>query len=168
MLKYGGSWFVWASGWLETQSLRLLSDLKAFARWPYQTLVLCLNWRHLHCGLRSDCFVQLPFKWHIAVWLYRQMRLWLNTTQSIYRLLSPRLDLPGFWPGTETKREVWLLRTGFGIAPVNKLVSLTWLLWVLRSFRSFTLHYFTFCNYQTLIVPVSELHLGQRHGAGAR
>src|SRR6218665_1591638 len=41
----------------------------------------------------------------------------------------------------ETKREVWLWRTGFGIAPVNKLVSLTWLLWALRSFRSFTLHY---------------------------
>ena len=38
-------------------------------------------------------------------------------------------------------REVWLLRTGFGIAPMNKLVSLTWLLWALRSFRSFTLHY---------------------------
>ena len=54
--------------------------------------------------------------------------------------LSPRLDLPGFWPGTETKREVWLLQTWFGIAPVNKLVSLTWLLWALRSFRRFTLH----------------------------
>src|SRR6218665_1523133 len=40
-----------------------------------------------------------------------------------------------------TKQEVWLLRTVFGIAPVNKLVSLTWLLWALRSFRSFTLHY---------------------------
>jgi len=26
-------------------------------------------------------------------------------------------------------------------APVNKLVSLTWLLWALRSFRRFTLHY---------------------------
>src|SRR6218665_148287 len=55
--------------------------------------------------------------------------------------LSPRLDLSGFLPRTEMKREVWLLRTGFGIAPVNKLVSLTWLLWALRSFRSFTLHY---------------------------
>ena len=55
--------------------------------------------------------------------------------------LFPRLDLPGFWPGTERKREVWLLRTGFGIAPVNKLVSLTWLSWALRSFRCFTLHY---------------------------
>src|SRR6218665_4049106 len=43
----------------------------------------------------------------------------------------------------QTKREVWLLRTGFGIAPVNKLVSLTWLLWALKSFRSFTLHYIT-------------------------
>src|SRR6218665_1527306 len=32
------------------------------------------------------------------------------------------------------------MQTGFGIAPVNKLVSLTWLLWALRSFRSFTLH----------------------------
>src|SRR6218665_1800279 len=48
--------------------------------------------------------------------------------------------------GTETKREVWLLRTGFGIAPANKLVSLTWLLWALRSFRSFTLHYITLHN----------------------
>src|SRR6218665_2323556 len=28
-------------------------------------------------------------------------------------------------------------------APVNKLVSLTWLLWALRSFRSFTLHCLT-------------------------
>ena len=55
--------------------------------------------------------------------------------------LSPRLDLPGFWHGTETKREVSLLRTWFGIAPVNKLVFLTWLLWALRSFRRFTLHY---------------------------
>ena len=35
------------------------------------------------------------------------------------------------------------MRTGFGIAPVNKLVSLTWHLWALRSFRSFTLHYIT-------------------------
>jgi len=34
---------------------------------------------------------------------------------------SPRLDLPGFWLGTETKREVWLLQTGFGIAPVNNV-----------------------------------------------
>src|SRR6218665_1517980 len=33
--------------------------------------------------------------------------------------LFPRLDLPGFLSGTDTKREVWLLRTGFGIAPVN-------------------------------------------------
>ena len=53
----------------------------------------------------------------------------------------PRLDLPGFWHGTETKRNVWLLWTCFGIAPVNKLVSLTWILWALRSFQRFTLHY---------------------------
>src|SRR6218665_277705 len=31
-------------------------------------------------------------------------------------------------------------------APVNKLVSLTWLLWALRSFRSFTLHYIYNCG----------------------
>src|SRR6218665_3953320 len=52
--------------------------------------------------------------------------------------LSPLLDLSGSRLGTETKQEVWLLRTGFGIAPVNKLVSLTWLFWALRSFQSFT------------------------------
>ena len=40
-----------------------------------------------------------------------------------------------------TKREVWLLRTWFGL--VNKLVSLTWLLWALRSFRRFTSHCIT-------------------------
>ena len=56
-------------------------------------------------------------------------------------MLSPQLDLPGFWPGTETKREAWLLRTWFGIVPANKLVSMTWLLWALRSFWRFTLHY---------------------------
>ena len=46
--------------------------------------------------------------------------------------------LPGFWPYTET---ISFLRTWFGMAPVNKLVSLTWLLWTLRCFRRFTLHY---------------------------
>jgi len=55
--------------------------------------------------------------------------------------LSPGLGLTGFSNGTETKQEVWLLRTWFGIAPVNKLVSLAWFLWSLRSFRRFTLHY---------------------------
>ena len=55
-------------------------------------------------------------------------------------MLSPRPDLPGFWTDNETKREVWLSMTGLGIVPVNKLVSLTWLLWALRSFRRFTLH----------------------------
>ena len=28
-----------------------------------------------------------------------------------------------------------------GWTPLNKLVSLTWLLWALRSFRTFTLHF---------------------------
>src|SRR6218665_215664 len=35
----------------------------------------------------------------------------------------PWLELHGFLPGTKMKREVWLLRTGCGIAPVNKLVN---------------------------------------------
>ena len=58
--------------------------------------------------------------------------------------LSSRLDLPGFWPGNETKWEVWLLWTWFGIVPMSKLVSLTWLLWALRSFPRFTLNTITF------------------------
>ena len=41
----------------------------------------------------------------------------------------------------ETKREVWLLRTWFSIGPVNKLDSLTWLLWRLEVFGY--LHYIT-------------------------
>src|SRR6218665_3701973 len=50
--------------------------------------------------------------------------------------------------GTETKREVWLLRTGFGTAPVNKLVSRTLLLWALRKFSEF---------YITLLLrPISD------------
>src|SRR6218665_223313 len=36
-----------------------------------------------------------------------------------------------------------MLSIALHIVPVNKLVSLTWLLWALRSFRSFTLHYIT-------------------------
>src|SRR6218665_563178 len=43
-----------------------------------------------------------------------------------------------------TKREVCPLRTFiFGIAPVNKLVSRTRLLWALKSFQRFTLHSIT-------------------------
>jgi len=49
-------------------------------------------------------------------------------------ILHVPLALPRWWPGTKTKREVWLLRTWFGIVPVNKQVSLMWLLWVPRSF----------------------------------
>jgi len=61
---------------------------------------------------------------------------------TVYPTLSSRLDFPGFWHGTQTKREVWRLRTWFGRAPVSKLVvSLTWLLWVIISFWRFTLYY---------------------------
>ena len=59
--------------------------------------------------------------------------------------LHSNVTLLWFWPDTETKWEVWLLRTWFGIALVNNLVSLTWLLWALKSFRRFTLHYSTSC-----------------------
>jgi len=46
-----------------------------------------------------------------------------------------------FRHGMDAPEERWtLLRTWFGIAPVNKLVSLTWLLWALRSFWRFTLY----------------------------
>jgi len=41
----------------------------------------------------------------------------------------------------ETKREVWLLRTCFGIAPVNVAFMLPNVAFMLRSFRRFTLHY---------------------------
>src|SRR6218665_431638 len=57
----------------------------------------------------------------------------------------PGLTFPDFDLAPK-RNEVWLLGTGFGIAPMNKLVSLTWLLWALRSFRSFTLHYITSLN----------------------
>src|SRR6218665_3573119 len=54
------------------------------------------------------------------------------------------------------KREGWLLRTGFNIAPV----SLTWLLWALRSFRRVTLHYITCevftCKYITISFSKKE------------
>jgi len=30
-------------------------------------------------------------------------------------MMSPQLDLTGFWIGTETKRDVWLFRTWCGI-----------------------------------------------------
>ena len=59
--------------------------------------------------------------------------------------LSHRFDHPRFSSDTETKREVWLLRTWFGIASVNKLVSLTWNLWIAEKFSKIciTLAYIT-------------------------
>jgi len=65
----------------------------------------------------------------------------ITTDSNRSPMLSPRHDLPGFWPCTEIK--VWLLQTWVGIAPANMLVFLTWLLWAVRSFRRFTLHYNT-------------------------
>src|SRR6218665_515081 len=47
-------------------------------------------------------------------------------------------------PGNETKREAMAIADSiwsYGISPVNKLVSLTWFLWALRSFRGFILQY---------------------------
>src|SRR6218665_1784618 len=82
--------------------------------------------------------------------------------------LSSRLDLSGFCPGTETKREVWLLRTGSGIAPVNKLVSLTWLLWALRSFRSFTLHYITLHYITVTMLPLPRSPLADIYAFPSR
>lgn len=38
--------------------------------------------------------------------------------------LSPWLDLPGFWPGTEKEWEAWPVPFWFDIESVNKLVSL--------------------------------------------
>src|SRR6218665_269750 len=37
------------------------------------------------------------------------------------------------------------------LAPVNKLVSLTWLLWALRSYRRFTLHYSAQADWRRII-----------------
>ena len=42
--------------------------------------------------------------------------------------------------GLAPKQNLWLLWTLFGIVLVNKLVSMAWLLRVLRSFRRFTSH----------------------------
>ena len=71
--------------------------------------------------------------------------------------LDPLPDLLEFWPGTETKWEIWLLRTWFGMAMVNKLVSLTWLLWVLRSFQGFTLHYIEYGQGRSIEQLVNKL-----------
>jgi len=49
----------------------------------------------------------------------------------------------------------WLLQTWFGIVPVNKLVYLMWLLWVLRSFWRFTLHYIYGDRFLALLLRVS-------------
>ena len=45
-----------------------------------------------------------------------------------------------FYLALRRNEKFWLLRTWVSIAPMNKLVSLAWLLWALRSFRRFTLH----------------------------
>ena len=67
----------------------------------------------------------------ITVSYPKDIRVQLSDTWTLLGLTLPDFDL-------EKKREVWLLRTWFGIALVNELVSLTWLLWALRSFCRFT------------------------------
>ena len=49
--------------------------------------------------------------------------------------------MDGWMDGWNQKRLCLPMAVEGTIAPVNKLVSLTWLLWALRSFRSITLHY---------------------------
>jgi len=41
----------------------------------------------------------------------RRVCLYFYGSSSPIATIAPRLDLLGFWPGTETKREVWLLGT---------------------------------------------------------
>ena len=74
------------------------------------------------------------------IWVDILFRPPSSQTATVAPRCFPGLTFPDFDLGIETKRKVWLLRTGFGIVLVNKLVSLTWLLWALRSFRGFTLH----------------------------
>ena len=93
------------------------------------------------CSVLASCNTRRPNSCPIPILLLRLDTPATTTGYNRSPMLSPRFDLPGFRSGTETKREVWLLRTWFGIGPVNKLVSLTWLLCALRSFRRFTLHY---------------------------
>ena len=89
--------------------------------------------------------------------LWVEMADWLVPFHILHcPTLSPRLDLPGIWPDTETKWEVWLLRIWFDIAPVNKMVSLTWLLWVLRTFQSFTVHYITYAINHIFLPPLLQ------------
>ena len=73
--------------------------------------------------------------------------------------IAPRcllhLNFPGFY--LAMKREAWLLWTWFYIALVNKLVSLTWFLWVLRSFQRFTLHFFNTYHNRFQIDEVADV-----------
>jgi len=80
------------------------------------------------------------WKWNRFVSLTASQGNWRDRSSTIAAIapctLSPWSHLPVFRPGNETKRDVWPLRTWFGIAPVNKLASLAWILWTLT-----TLHY---------------------------
>ena len=71
---------------------------------------------------------------HTNVYHYHWLQPYHNTISSAWpsRILT--------WH--RMKQEAWLLLAWFDIALVNKLVSLTRLLWALRSVRKFTLH----CN----------------------
>jgi len=121
-MKHDHRWLLIVTVWLLLFTVWPLF----FTVWP----LLFTEWLGLHIALHSP----------IPILLLRHDTSATTTGYNRSPTLSPRLDLPGFWPGTKTKREVWLLWTWFGITPVNKLVFLTWLLWALRSFRRFTLH----------------------------
>jgi len=104
----------------------------------WYTLLILFNTRQLCI---SDYNISPILSWFYSCAMTRPPPPPITTIapNCLLGLTFPDFDL-------ETKQEVWLLRTWFGIAPVNKLVSLTWLLWSLRSFRRFTLHYSEWTN----------------------
>lgn len=85
--------------------------------------ITCIVLHILHCICCITCVT-----WNVLPCIHH----------STYITLHPRLDVPGSWPGTGTNNADWSLRKWFDISPANKLVSLTWLLFVAEKFRRFT------------------------------
>ena len=67
----------------------------------------------LHSSLLHSAYDWRPksTSYPIPILLQRHDTSTITTDCNCSPTLSPRLHLPGFWPGTETKGEVWLLRT---------------------------------------------------------
>src|SRR6218665_2264493 len=96
---------------------------------------LSTNWA---CQMGPIHFIKfLLVAWAIIMYNYYVQRVWYSAGPPRNPVLKVTNSRSSFGKSRKFPFRI------DDLLQVNKLVSLTWLLWALRSFRSFTLHYIT-------------------------